>query len=164
MDASCQCATISFRTPTSKPLAIYICHCRECRKQSSSAFGVSAIFPYFELPAHLRPQLGCYVRETSTPGKRLKCYFCRLCGVRVLHFSVTVKANGDEGKDEEELPDSTVSVKGGCLDEVVEVLPAASLVRGISSGSESVKDAEEVIAKKNVQDVQRWDEEPDDGF
>jgi hypothetical protein len=50
MDASCQCGRVSFKTPLPKPLALYICHCEECRRQSSSAFGCSAIFPKFPLP------------------------------------------------------------------------------------------------------------------
>jgi hypothetical protein len=50
MDASCQCHAISFKTPLPKPLALYICHCLECRHQSSSAFGCSAMFPKFPLP------------------------------------------------------------------------------------------------------------------
>jgi hypothetical protein len=39
-----QCSDIRFAVPT-LPLAIYLCHCKGCRKQSSSAFGIS-----FELP------------------------------------------------------------------------------------------------------------------
>lgn len=50
MDASCQCGSVTFKTPLEKPLALYICHCTECRRQTSSAFGTSAIFPRFALP------------------------------------------------------------------------------------------------------------------
>ncbi|KAK6948887.1 hypothetical protein Daesc_008958 [Daldinia eschscholtzii] len=38
MDARCQCGAVSFKTPLPKPLALYICHCAECRRQTSSAF------------------------------------------------------------------------------------------------------------------------------
>lgn len=58
MDVSCQCGAISFKTPLPKPLAVYICHCDECRRQSSSAFGCSAIFPKFPLPC--KDMLSCY--------------------------------------------------------------------------------------------------------
>jgi hypothetical protein len=58
MEASCQCKAVTFKTPTPKPLALYICHCHDCQRQSSSAFGTSAIFPKFQLPdAEL---LSCY--------------------------------------------------------------------------------------------------------
>ncbi len=50
MDARCQCGAVAFKTPLPKPLAIYICHCSQCRRQTSSAFGTSAIFPRFTLP------------------------------------------------------------------------------------------------------------------
>ena len=58
MEARCQCGSVSFKTPLAKPLALYICHCHACRRQTSSAFGTSAIFPRFPLPdAQL---LSCY--------------------------------------------------------------------------------------------------------
>ncbi|KAK0669325.1 hypothetical protein QBC41DRAFT_109331 [Cercophora samala] len=53
MNASCQCGSIRFKTPLPKPLALYICHCVACQRQTSSAFGLSAIFPRFSLPAQL---------------------------------------------------------------------------------------------------------------
>ncbi|KAI9848433.1 MAG: hypothetical protein M1837_000228 [Sclerophora amabilis] len=101
MDASCQCGHIKFKTPDPTPLDVYVCHCLACRKQSSSAFGVSAIFPRFELPV-AEPPLGCYRRPTDS-GNLMSCYFCPLCGSRLIHVS-------DGGKQ------NTVSVKGGCLD------------------------------------------------
>lgn len=58
MDATCQCGAVTFKTPLKTPLALYICHCAECRRQTSSLFGTSAIFPRFPMPdAEL---LSCY--------------------------------------------------------------------------------------------------------
>ncbi|KAK8927640.1 hypothetical protein VCV18_004120 [Metarhizium anisopliae] len=58
MDARCQCGAVGFKTPLPEPLALYICHCAECKRQTSSAFGASAIFPRFRIPeAEL---LSCY--------------------------------------------------------------------------------------------------------
>lgn len=51
MNATCQCGAVNFKTPLDKPLALYICHCHECRRQTGSAFGTSAIFPRFNLPS-----------------------------------------------------------------------------------------------------------------
>ncbi|KAJ2989204.1 hypothetical protein NUW58_g3588 [Xylaria curta] len=87
MEARCQCGAVQFTTPLAKPLALYICHCAECRRQSSSAFGTSAIFPRFELPK--TELLSCYT------------YFCQRCGTRLIHTT--------PGK-------SVVSVKGGCIE------------------------------------------------
>ena len=96
MEGRCQCGLVRFITPTRTPLKIYICHCTECRHQSSSAFGISAIFPTFAIPTD---NVGLYSRVTSS-GHRLDCYFCQTCGSRLVHKT--------EGKE-------TLSVKGGCL-------------------------------------------------
>ena len=58
MEARCQCGSVAFKTPLPEPLALYICHCVECRRQTSSAFGTSAIFPRFKLPDS--ELLSCY--------------------------------------------------------------------------------------------------------
>ncbi|KAF4625266.1 hypothetical protein G7Y89_g12899 [Cudoniella acicularis] len=98
MDVSCQCGAITFKTPLPKPLAIYICHCDECRRQSSSAFGCSAIFPSFKLPN--KDLMSVYSRPTAS-GHTLNCFFCKTCGTRLIHST--------PGKD-------IVSVKGGCIE------------------------------------------------
>ncbi|KAL2405664.1 hypothetical protein ABEF95_010386 [Exophiala dermatitidis] len=49
MEGRCQCGSVHFTTPLPQPLKIFICHCLECRRQSASAFGITAIFPAFEL-------------------------------------------------------------------------------------------------------------------
>ncbi|KAI1735906.1 glutathione-dependent formaldehyde-activating [Xylaria scruposa] len=98
MEARCQCGAVRFMTPLPKPLALYICHCAECRRQSSSAFGTSAIFPRFELPK--TDLLSCYTRPTHS-GHTLYCYFCQRCGTRLIHTT--------PGKN-------VVSVKGGCIE------------------------------------------------
>ncbi|KAL2256529.1 hypothetical protein VTK26DRAFT_1531 [Humicola hyalothermophila] len=98
MDARCQCGSVTFKTPTPKPLALYICHCHDCQRQSSSAFSTSAIFPRFTLPdAEL---LSCYRRQTSL-GQTMYCYFCKQCGTRLIHTT--------PGRN-------VVAVKGGCLE------------------------------------------------
>ncbi|KAL1879341.1 hypothetical protein VTK73DRAFT_7178 [Phialemonium thermophilum] len=98
MEARCQCGSVVFKTPLEKPLALYICHCADCRRQTSSAFGTSAIFPTFSIPN--TDLLSCYSRPT-TSGDTLYCYFCKVCGTRLVHMS--------PGKN-------VCSVKGGCLD------------------------------------------------
>ncbi|KXJ91206.1 Mss4-like protein [Microdochium bolleyi] len=98
MEARCQCGAVQFTVPTPKPLALYICHCASCRRQTSSAFGTSAIFPRFALPEN--DALACYTRPTSATHT-LYCYFCRHCGTRLLHSTPSK---------------NVVSVKGGCLE------------------------------------------------
>ncbi|SCU79495.1 LADA_0B01068g1_1 [Lachancea dasiensis] len=104
----CQCGTISFRASRPKPLAVFICHCTECQKQSASAFGSSYIFPsegLWPLPDDIRQQLGIWKRKTDS-GNTLECYFCKTCGVRILHRSIL-----PDGK-----PKPTVTIKAGCVE------------------------------------------------
>ncbi|KAM0324584.1 hypothetical protein ACHAQA_007970 [Verticillium albo-atrum] len=109
MNVSCQCGAISFRTPTPAPLAVYLCHCNECRKQSSSAFGISATFPVEGLPPladpALRARLSMWSRTTKT-GNTLDCYFCTECGARVLHHT----------RDAQGVPRATANIKGGLIE------------------------------------------------
>lgn len=97
MEARCQCSAVRFTTPLPQPLALYICHCSSCRRQTSSAFGASAIFPRFKLPDV--ELLSCYARPVAS-GHTLYCYFCRNCGTRLFHTTPTK---------------NVVSIKGGCI-------------------------------------------------
>ena len=84
---------------------IYVCHCRECRKQSASAFGISVSVPRTGLRL-TRGTPSFWSRATDT-GKRLHCAFCPDCGSRVWH---------------EGAPDNPiVSLKGGSLDQPVDL-------------------------------------------
>ncbi|MCJ1282163.1 hypothetical protein MMC26_001486 [Xylographa opegraphella] len=98
MNTTCQCGASHFLTPLPAPLAVYICHCLDCRRQSSSAFGISAKFPPFALPADA--PLACYTRLAAS-GATVDCYFCHECGSRLVHVNSRRDA---------------VSVKGGCIE------------------------------------------------
>lgn len=65
--------------------------------QSSSAFGISAMFPNFKIPAS--ENLRSFTRATSR-REAMVCYFCGRCGCRLVH-------GGSEQK--------YISVKGGSL-------------------------------------------------
>lgn len=108
MDVQCQCGAVSFRTPSSVPQAVFHCHCTECQAQSASAFGTSAVFPtdgIFPLGPDLEAKLGLYNRpaERADSGRMVRCYFCKTCGVRLMHLGIEKDGN----------PRSFVSVKGG---------------------------------------------------
>ncbi|KAL6721872.1 hypothetical protein ACLMJK_000977 [Lecanora helva] len=100
MDGRCQCGAIKFTTPTPTPQTVFICHCTQCRHQSSSAFGVSARFPAFEIPSPHPDAIGTYSRPTLSGGVT-DCLFCTKCGSRLMH-----RRKGEE----------KCSVKGGCLE------------------------------------------------
>ena len=96
----CQCGQVRYEI-AGRPHAIFVCHCRECQKQSASAFGISVMVRSADVRlVSGRPQR--WSRQTDT-GRTLACFFCPACGTRVWH--------GDRESADE------ISVKGGSLDE-----------------------------------------------
>lgn len=138
MEGRCQCGTIRFTTPLPAPSKIYVCHCTECRHQSSSYCGITAIFPWFEVPtvnSDGTKRIGTFTRKTLR-GRQLECLFCLSCGSRLIHRT--------RGED-------SLGVKGGCLD---------ALTR------EMMSKAIHIWCKEAVMEIppgaECWEEEPDD--
>ncbi|OCT50035.1 hypothetical protein CLCR_07706 [Cladophialophora carrionii] len=117
MEARCQCGQIRFVTPLAAPLALYICHCTECRHQSSSTYGMTAIFPYFDIRqyAPTADTVGMYSRANSTG--RTDGYFCTKCGSRLVHVSMSAQdGQSGDGRGDAFKPAAMLSVKAGCLE------------------------------------------------
>ncbi len=95
----CQCGAVRYEC-ASAPAELYLCHCRECQKQSASAFGISCIVPR----ADFRVTQGApkFWTRPTVGGGSIECAFCPTCGSRLWHGS------GDGT--------GTVSIKGGSLD------------------------------------------------
>ncbi|KAI1103705.1 Mss4-like protein [Jackrogersella minutella] len=105
----CQCGNVSFPTPTAKPITLFYCHCTECQKQTSSAFGTSAIYTadgLFPLAPDLAAKLKVWKRQHPEKPRTMDCYFCSECGSRMFHRIV----------DADGTPRATVSIKGGCIE------------------------------------------------
>ena len=105
----CQCGAVRYEI-AAVPLETYVCHCRECRRQSASAFGISVMVP----AAAFRVTQGA-AREWTRPadsGNVVVCHFCPNCGSRLWH-----DAPGQ----------ATISVKGGSLDEPVDLSGATHI-------------------------------------
>ena len=105
----CQCGAVRYAV-SADPLEVYVCHCRECQKQSASAFGISVIVPAaaFELK---QGRLRAWSRPTDS-GSTLVCSFCEICGTRIHHT---------DGRE------TNISVKGGSLDEPVDLSAAVHI-------------------------------------
>ncbi|MEL6541545.1 MAG: GFA family protein [Pseudomonadota bacterium] len=95
----CQCGAVWF-TVAAERLAAYACHCRECQKQSASAFGVSV--PVLEEDFTLTGEKQVWSRPTDSGGIT-DCHFCPKCGTRLYH-------SGRSGRE-------WITVKGGALDD-----------------------------------------------
>lgn len=106
----CQCGAVRYQV-TGAPLALYACHCRECQKQSGSAFGMSLQVDRNDLTL-LAGQPRAWTRPTAS-GRRLTCWFCPDCGSRLWH---------------EPAPASGwATVKAGSLDEPVDLSGAVHI-------------------------------------
>jgi len=78
----CQCGQIRYELQA-EPLTIYACHCSECQKQSSSAFGMSMPVPRAAVVVVLGQPKEWTRRSES--GREVTCLFCRDCGTRLFH-------------------------------------------------------------------------------
>jgi hypothetical protein len=146
MEGRCQCGQIRFTTPLPTPKELYICHCTECRHQSSSTYGMTAIFPYFDIQ-QFAPQPGAIAKYSRpNPTGRTEGFFCTKCGSRLVHVHVSEAENGDERVAD------MLSVKAGCLE-------------GLSK--EMMRKAVHIWTKSAVVDVpegvEQYEEEPPGG-
>ncbi len=110
MSGGCQCGRVRYQIG-GEPVALYVCHCRECRKQSASAFGISVIVRRAEF--RLVQGAPKVWSRAADSGRMLDCAFCPHCGSRLWHES-------------DGAPDR-VSVKGGSLDQAPDLRPAVHI-------------------------------------
>jgi hypothetical protein len=103
LTGGCQCGAVRYEV-TAEPVALYVCHCRECRQQSASAFGISVIVPA-EAFNFKQGRLKSWTRPADS-GRVVECMFCIECGSRICH-----SAPGE----------ATLSVKGGSLDSPIDL-------------------------------------------
>ena len=106
IEGGCQCGATRYRVEGS-PVALAVCHCTECQRQSGSAFGMSLIVPKgsFRL---VRGEPKKFTRIAES-GRPVDCVFCPDCGTRIYH-------------DPAKMPD-TLNVKAGTLDDTAGLSP-----------------------------------------
>jgi hypothetical protein len=101
----CQCGAVRYLLKR-ESLALYACHCRDCQKQSASAFGLSLPFAREEL--EITGDLASWRRPTDS-GSFTTGWFCPTCGVRLFHVSDRNTARG--------------TLKAGTLDDTSGLVP-----------------------------------------
>ncbi len=104
----CQCGAVRYRV-TGVPVAFYLCHCRECQRHTSSAFGESLRIASGDLEVEGETRL---LTWTSDAGTLREGRFCPECGVRIVH--------GTQGA-------AWVNVKAGTLDDTGWLVPAGHI-------------------------------------
>lgn len=99
MTGGCQCGTLRYEV-RGEVIDLYACHCRECQKQSSSAFGISVRVKASDVT--LLSGAPEFWRRSATISGSIECAFCPSCGSRIWHGNVNI--------------DEDISIKGGSLD------------------------------------------------
>ena len=112
LKGGCQCGRQRYSI-SAMPLTLYACHCTDCQKQSSSAFGMSLILARDDLEFL---QGGDALKTWDTRGENgaiKRCAFCPDCGSRLYHGTAEPKAD--------------ISVKAGSLDDTRWLRPVAHI-------------------------------------
>ncbi len=117
------------------PLVFYLCHCTECQRQTSSAFGESLRFRAEAVEVTGRVKT---MQRVSESGKVREGHFCPDCGVRVLHSTV--------GADQ-------VNIKAGTLDDATWLRPSGHIWLRSKQAFVTI-DADDLA----------YDGQPDDGY
>jgi hypothetical protein len=97
MPGGCQCGNVRYEI-AGPPVELVVCHCKECQRQSGSAFGMSLFVADggFRLTAG---ELKSF-QVTCNSGRVKTCAFCADCGTRIYHST-----------------GGTISLKPGTLDD-----------------------------------------------
>ena len=110
MTGGCQCGDVRYELEGENILTFYRCHCRECQKQASSAFGLSLKIPRTSF--HLvSGELDTWQRVADS-GRPSVANFCRRCGTRVYHGAADAEV---------------LSIKAGLLDDIAGLRPIGNI-------------------------------------
>lgn len=108
LTGGCQCGQVRYAIKAA-PYVFYLCHCTECQRHTSSAFGESLRVRSDQL--EVTGKLKTY-RRSSESGNVREGHFCADCGVRVVH--------GTAGSE-------MVNIKAGTLDDASWLIPAGHI-------------------------------------
>jgi hypothetical protein len=109
-EGECQCGGCRYRV-RGTVLTLFVCHCKECQRQTGSAFGM-ALWIKTEAEEVLSGRLGRWTRLTPS-GRTMICEFCLDCGTRLFH------RHADRA--------GMLSIKPGTLDDTSWLKPAGHI-------------------------------------
>lgn len=109
LTGGCQCGAVRFRLKAA-PVVFYLCHCTDCQKQSSSAFGESVKVRSADV--EIEGEVALF-HATADSCAIKWCEFCPKCGSRLFHG----RKPGAE----------TFNMKGGTFDDVSWLTPAGHI-------------------------------------
>ena len=128
-EGGCQCGAIRY-TLLRAPVALYACHCQDCQKQSSSAFGLSMWVETdgIEFTGD-EPRI---YRTAGDSGREKLCAFCARCGTRLYHAVGDGRAQGSTTISSTTIGSTTIrsttiSMKAGTLDDTSTIEPTCHI-------------------------------------
>ena len=104
----CQCGRVRYEVRAA-PFTLYACHCKECQRQSASAFGMSLRVPRDSVRRRGPIRVA---RRADADAPPVRGLYCEYCGVRVIHDRA--------GRD-------TVNMKAGSLDDTSWLRPVGHI-------------------------------------
>lgn len=112
-EGGCQCGAIRYDLKA-EPLTLYVCHCTECQKQSSSAFGMS--MTVFRSDVNITKGTPEIFSRPASGAHSVECTYCAACGSRLFHATTR-------------RPDH-MNIKPGTLDDTRWLKPVAHVWTG----------------------------------
>ncbi|MEH2049752.1 GFA family protein [Nostoc sp.] len=106
----CQCGQIRYEIHA-QPLTLYLCHCKEYQKQSSSAFGMS-LTVLRDAVVIVQGKPKAWTRKNDS-GREVNNLFCGDCGTRLFH--------------ERTYKPDTINIKAGTLDDTSWLRPVGNI-------------------------------------
>ena len=138
----CSCGAVRYEIDA-VPQAFYLCHCTECQRHTSSAFGMSLRCDPAKVTITGEMKT---ISRLSESGTRRFGDFCPECGVRIQH-----RSENDPGR---------LNIKAGTLDDTSWLVPAGHI--WISSKQPYVVIGEDELAyprqpeDKSAAIMERW--------
>ncbi|WP_422059658.1 GFA family protein [Sphingopyxis sp.] len=83
-EGGCNCGALRYRL-AGKPLAVAVCHCANCRRQSGSAFSVNVVVRADAMS--LTGELATYEDLDTESGSPVLRQFCATCGSPIRSLS-----------------------------------------------------------------------------
>ena len=126
IEGGCLCGNVRYSV-MDKPLAVIQCHCKNCQKQSGSAFSINMVLAMKNV-TYNKSQLTLF-KDKGDSARDLYRYFCSSCGSPVFSGNATLEG--------------VAVLKVGTLDNVGDIAPSMSIWE--SSAQSWLSTCEEIL-------------------
>jgi hypothetical protein len=86
LDGSCLCGNVTYGCGDAEPLAMAVCHCADCQKQTGTTFSMVVVVPRDPLQIE-GESLASYKTVGTDSGHNTARHFCRECGSPIVSLS-----------------------------------------------------------------------------